>query len=54
MSRRHRSGLTLWEFRPLVMRNGTIGWKLLQSMAMKLRTVQGDPASDLAPGGGQG
>jgi CRP-like cAMP-binding protein len=22
-------GLTLWEFRPLVEQNGTIGWKLL-------------------------
>ncbi len=30
-------GLTFWEFRPLVERNGVIGWKLLQSMAKMLR-----------------
>ncbi len=33
-------GLTFWEFRPLVQENGAIGWKLLQSMAKKLRTAQ--------------
>ncbi len=33
-------GLTFWEFRPLVQGNGTIGWKLLQSMAKKLRAAQ--------------
>jgi phosphoenolpyruvate synthase/pyruvate phosphate dikinase len=33
-------GLTFWEFRPLVEENGTIGWKLLQSMATKLRAAQ--------------
>jgi phosphoenolpyruvate synthase/pyruvate phosphate dikinase len=33
-------GLTFWEFRPLVQHNGAIGWKLLQSMAKKLRTAQ--------------
>lgn len=33
-------GLTFWEFRPLVQENGTIGWKLLQSMAKKLRAAQ--------------
>lgn len=47
-------GLTLWEFRPLVTRNGTIGWKLLQSMARKLRAAEAESASDLVPGGGQG
>jgi len=26
-------GLTFWEFRPLVERNGTIGWRLLQALA---------------------
>ena len=26
-------GLTFWDFRPLVERNGVIGWKLLQSLA---------------------
>jgi CRP/FNR family transcriptional regulator, cyclic AMP receptor protein len=33
-------GLTLWEFRPLVEGNGPIGWKLLQSMAKKLRAAE--------------
>jgi CRP/FNR family cyclic AMP-dependent transcriptional regulator len=36
-------GLTYWEFRPLVQENGAIGWKLLQSLAKKLRDArQGD------------
>ena len=39
-------GLTFWDFGPLVQENGVIGWKLLQSMAKKLRAAeQGDPAS---------
>jgi CRP/FNR family transcriptional regulator, cyclic AMP receptor protein len=33
-------GLTLWEFRPLVLENGNIGWKLLQSLSKKLRTAE--------------
>ena len=33
-------GLTLWEFRPLVIENGAIGWKLLASLAKKLRTAE--------------
>jgi len=33
-------GLTLWEFRPLVLENGAIGWKLLQSVSKKLRTAE--------------
>src|SRR5690242_9266562 len=33
-------GLTLWEFRPLVVSNGEISWKLLQSLAKKLRAVE--------------
>jgi CRP/FNR family cyclic AMP-dependent transcriptional regulator len=33
-------GLTLWEFRPLVIGNGEIGWKLVQSVAKKLRTAE--------------
>ena len=33
-------GLTYWEFRPLVEERGTIGWKLLQSMAKMLRSAQ--------------
>jgi pyruvate,water dikinase len=32
-------GLTFWEFRPLVERNGTIGWKLLQALAKQLRNA---------------
>jgi CRP/FNR family cyclic AMP-dependent transcriptional regulator len=35
-------GLTFWEFRPLVLANGAIGWKLLQSMAKMLRDAQRD------------
>jgi pyruvate,water dikinase len=30
-------GLTFWEFRPLVEKNGTIGWRLLQALAKQLR-----------------
>ena len=33
-------GLTLWEFRPLVVDNGEIGWKLLQSLSKKLRSAE--------------
>ena len=33
-------GLTYWDFRPLVQGNGAIGWKLLQSLAKKLRDAQ--------------
>jgi pyruvate,water dikinase len=33
-------GLTLWDFRPMVQQNGTIAWKLLQSMAKRLREAQ--------------
>jgi pyruvate,water dikinase len=35
-------GLTLWEFRPLVQQNAAIGWKLLQSLAKRLRDAQPD------------
>ncbi len=35
-------GLTFWEFRPLVERNGAIAWKLLQAMAQRLRAA--DPS----------
>ncbi len=35
-------GLTFWEFRPLVEGNGVIAWKLLQSLAKKLRAAQAD------------
>jgi CRP/FNR family cyclic AMP-dependent transcriptional regulator len=33
-------GLTFWEFQPLVIENGVIGWKLLQSLAKKLRAAE--------------
>jgi CRP-like cAMP-binding protein len=33
-------GLTLWEFRPLVVKNGEVGWKLMQSLARKLRSAE--------------
>jgi len=32
-------GLTFWEFRPLVERNGAIGWKLLQALAKRFRAA---------------
>jgi hypothetical protein len=32
--------LTLWEFRPLVVGNGEIAWKLLQSLAKTLRSAE--------------
>ena len=35
-------GLTFWEFRPLVERNGTMAWKLLQALAQRLRAA--DPS----------
>ena len=33
-------GLTAWEFRPLVEGNASIAWKLLETMAKRLRTAQ--------------
>jgi pyruvate,water dikinase len=33
-------GLTLWELRPLVEKNGVIGWKLLQTLAKELREAE--------------
>jgi CRP/FNR family transcriptional regulator, cyclic AMP receptor protein len=35
-------GLTFWDFRPLVQANAAIGWKLLQSLAKKLRVAEQD------------
>lgn len=34
-------GLTFWDFRPLVLENATIGWKLLQALSKKLRDAEG-------------
>ena len=33
-------GLTFWEFRPLVERNGSIAWKMLQALAKRLRAAE--------------
>ena len=34
-------GLTSWEFRPLVESNASIAWKLLKTMAVRLREAEG-------------
>jgi pyruvate,water dikinase len=34
------NGITYWDFRPLVERNGAIGWKLLQGMARMYRDAR--------------
>ena len=34
-------GLTSWEFRPLVESNASIAWKLLKTMATRLREAEG-------------
>ena len=36
----HCYGLTSWEFRPLVEGNAGIAWKLLETMAKRLRAAQ--------------
>ena len=36
-------GLTYWEFRPLVQHNAAIAWNLLQTLARRLRSAQGEP-----------
>jgi hypothetical protein len=33
-------GLTLWEFKPLVEKNGVIAWKLLQTIAREFRAAE--------------
>jgi len=33
-------GLTYWEFRPMIERNGAIAWKLLQALARRLRAAE--------------
>ena len=33
-------GMTFWEFRPVVESDGRIAWKLLQTLAAKLRAAQ--------------
>jgi CRP/FNR family transcriptional regulator, cyclic AMP receptor protein len=39
-------GLTYWDFRPFVEKNGVVGWKLLQRMATLLRVTR-DEAHEL-------
>jgi CRP/FNR family transcriptional regulator, cyclic AMP receptor protein len=36
----HCFGLTSWEFRPLVESNASIAWKLLETLAKRLRVAQ--------------
>jgi CRP-like cAMP-binding protein len=36
----HCYGLTSWEFRPLVEANASIAWKLLETLAKRLRAAQ--------------
>src|SRR5262249_30463829 len=39
-------GITFWEFRPLIEKNGTMAWKLLQALAKRLRSAdQKEPKS---------
>jgi pyruvate,water dikinase len=38
-------GLTFWEFRPLIERNSSIAWKLLQALAKQLRDADSASAS---------
>lgn len=37
------SGVTFWDFRPLVEANGVIGWKLLQSLIQIYRSERAQP-----------
>ena len=38
-------GLTFWEFRPLVEANGALAWKLLESLAKRLREAEPTPGA---------
>ena len=40
-------GLTFWEFRPLVERNGTLAWKLLQALAKQIRAATRDAGQNV-------
>ena len=40
-------GLTFWEFRPLVERNGTLAWKLLQALAKQVRAATSDAGQNV-------
>jgi pyruvate,water dikinase len=37
-------GITFWEFRPLIEKNGTMAWKLLQALAKRLRATDAPKA----------
>jgi CRP-like cAMP-binding protein len=37
-------GITSWEFRPLVEQNAGLAWKMLQTLAARLRDAQADRA----------
>ncbi len=37
-------GITSWEFRPLVEQNAGLAWKMLQTLAARLREAQADRA----------
>jgi len=47
-------GLTFWEFRPLVERNGAIAWKLLQALAQRLRAADASVGGQGEARGGSG
>ena len=49
-------GLTFWEFRPLIERNGALGWKLLEALAKRLRAAgpQASPITAASPAAGRG
>jgi CRP/FNR family cyclic AMP-dependent transcriptional regulator len=36
----HTYGMTFWEFRPIVENNSQLAWKLLQSLAKRLREAE--------------
>jgi CRP/FNR family cyclic AMP-dependent transcriptional regulator len=36
----HTYGMTFWEFRPIVEANSQLAWKLLQTLAKKLRAAE--------------
>jgi CRP-like cAMP-binding protein len=42
-------GVTYWDFRPLVEKNGVIGWKLLERMAKMLRENRDGASAAQAP-----
>ena len=37
-------GITAWEFRPLVEQNADLAWKMLQTMAKRLRAAEQKPS----------